>query len=59
MAEKRVVLHTLMKRISMNKTKYYKKAVIAVYIIAVVLISLLFALERVQTCDYVSINGDF
>lgn len=43
----------------MKQYKHYKKAVIAVYIISVILISWLFALERVQTCDYVSINGDF
>ena len=43
----------------MKIKKHYRKAVIAVYIISVILISWLFALERVQTCDFVSINGDF
>ena len=43
----------------MKQYKHYKKAVVAVYIVSVILISWLFALERVQICDYVSINGDF
>ena len=43
----------------MNKNRYYKKIVVAVYIIAVILVSWLFAAERAATCDYVSINGDF
>ena len=43
----------------MNKNRHYKKTVVAVYILAVLLLSWLFAAQRAATCDYVSINGDF
>ena len=43
----------------MKIKKHYKKAVVAAYILAVLLLSWLFAAERAAICDYVSINGDF